>query len=64
MAELAARLVLWRHLLHQCDNAAARQIPQRHGQQSTASVEKLVGKQCCSGAKARVLVLRTGLPEF
>jgi hypothetical protein len=33
-------------------------------QQSTASVEKLVGNPGSPAAKARVLVLRVGLPEF
>jgi hypothetical protein len=35
-----------------------------HAEQSTASVEKLVGKPTVVAAKARVLVLRVGLPEF
>jgi hypothetical protein len=34
------------------------------GEQSTASVEKLVGKPALAAARAHVLVLRVGLPEF
>jgi hypothetical protein len=64
MAELAAGPVQHLQLLRPCDSVSARLSVLTHSEQSTASVEKLVGKQARAGAKARVLVLRAGLPEI
>jgi hypothetical protein len=64
MAELEARLVACRHVQHRRHGATARQISQMHRQQSTASVEKLVGKPCRPAPGARRCVLRAGLPEI
>ncbi|HSW25565.1 MAG TPA: hypothetical protein VLJ62_22585 [Burkholderiaceae bacterium] len=44
--------------------SAPRKNSQMRLEQSTASVEKLVGKPVPVAARARVLVLRVGLPEF
>src|SRR5512134_3981649 len=43
MAELDARLVACCHVRRECDGAAPRRISRMRHQQSTASVEKLVG---------------------
>jgi hypothetical protein len=44
MAELSPHFVPRRYLLRRCHNTMARRISRTRGEQSTASVDKLVGK--------------------
>jgi hypothetical protein len=64
MAELEPRLVACRHLRRLHHDATVRRISLMHRQQSTASVEKLVGKPRRPAPGARHCVLRAGLPEI
>jgi hypothetical protein len=64
MAELARRQMPRRHLRRARHTTMARQISRMRGEQSTASVDKLVGKRRALPREARHCVLRAGLPEI
>jgi len=64
MAELVDDTGRRRRLQTRAAASAPRKNSQMGLEQSTASVEKLVGKPAPVAARAHVLVLRVGLPEF
>jgi hypothetical protein len=64
MAELEAGSEWSSYSFTQLTCRFARRISQMPPEQSTASVEKLVGKPRVGAARARVFMLGAGLPEI